>query len=102
MTNTAIASQPTKKRRIVNYAAANRPETDRLHRMILAVLAVNPNMRASEIAKAVGHSRTGIQYHLRKLAYLERIDMMLRPIKNGQLAFVCRLRFHVHADAIAA
>lgn len=92
----------TNKRRTVNYGSENTPETEALHRMIRAVLAVNPNMRASEIAKAVGRSRTGIQYHLRKMAYAEQIDMMLRPHVNGQLAFVCRLRYHVRADAIAA
>lgn len=92
----------TKKRRVVNYGSTNTPETDALHRMIRAVLAVNPNMRASEIAKAVGRSRQGIHYHLRKMAFAEQIDMLLRPSENGQLAFVCRLRVRVLAAVAQA
>lgn len=88
-----------RKRRIVNYAAPNTEATERLHRQIENLLIVEPNMRASAIAKAVGYSRQAIHYHLRKMAYAERIDMMLRPIENGQLAFVCHVRYRLHAAA---
>lgn len=100
----ALTSAP-KKRRVVNYGSRNTPETDALHRMIVAVVRANPLLRPSEIAKVVGQSRQGIHYHLRKLAWSEQIDMLLRPYAaNGQLAFQCKLRYRMPAafERIAA
>lgn len=85
------AKRRTKRapRRQVNYAAANRPATDRLHDRMFEVMTHSPAITVRELAEAVGISRQLCLYHVKKMVAHDRIVAELAPCRgNGGVQFV--------------
>lgn len=88
------AAKPTKKRRAkkasrqVNFASANRPKTERMHRVIAQILMQHDGMTLSELGKAMGMSRQLMRYHALKMVAHKRVLVILEPCEgNGGVQY---------------
>lgn len=77
-----------KAKRQPNYASANRPATERMHRVIVELLKQQDGMTLSELGKSMGMSRQLMRYHVLKLVAHRRVLVILEPCEgNGGVQY---------------
>lgn len=77
-----------KVKRQPNYAGANRPKTERMHRVIAQLLQQSDGMTLSELGRAMGMSRQLMRYHVLKMCAHKRVVVILEPCEgNGGVQY---------------